>query len=130
MPAHEHPPQLHHLLRQVDKGWLVGSSDAAVTFTYILGICFVTGMFGMMATDWNTQLVLWLCCTGFAVIAMLVAAIIRDDFEARLVNHLRYTTGNTGGRTFRHAPDTFRGSLMPRISAFELLQPIGGTPRQ
>ena len=77
-------------------------------------------MFGMMATEWKTEVVLWLCCAGFAVIAMLISAIIRDAFETRLVEHLLFSAPE--GKQYTALHPAAGATLMPRVSLFDLMQ--------
>eukprot|EP00961_Rhodomonas_salina_P229233 3098305-Rhodomonas_salina.1 len=45
----------HHMLHLTARRWSFGSDDFALTATYILGVVFLTAMFGAMATDWDVQ---------------------------------------------------------------------------
>lgn len=114
------PPsrEAHHMFHRSASMWTLGSTDSALIFTYILGILYIAAMFSAMATDWDVQSILWFCCAGFALIAMLVSTIVRDAFEDTLVKHLY---------DFKSAPDT-RGTyarapvgLMPRMTLYDLV---------
>jgi hypothetical protein len=126
VPRH-HAARTHHMFHRVPGPWGVRSVETATVVAYILGIGFVTGMFAMMATDWDVQSVLWGSSAGVAVVAMLISMVLRGTFEDMLCQRLRFCKRETptGFQVYSRVP-TNGPALMPRLTLLELLRDAPG----
>ena len=113
----------HHMFHRVPGPWGPRSVEAMTTVYYITGLAFVTGMFAVMATDWDVQGVLWGSSAGVAVVAMLVSMVLRGTFEDMLCQRLRFCKRETptGLQAYARVPTSAPG-LMPRLTLLELLR--------
>lgn len=113
--------------------WSFGSDDFALTATYILGVVFLTAMFGAMATDWDVQSIMWFSCGGFSILAMVISTVLRDAFERNIADSMRYfkqiDIRDVNGQ-YVNANAQYRaasagrgrlGGLMPRLNAMDIL---------
>lgn len=58
------------------------TGDTAVILFYIITELLLAGMFALMAVGEGTELTLWGCCCGFALIALLLALVLHEQFDA------------------------------------------------
>lgn len=106
----------HIFMESIIPRWLQG--DTGVLVFYITAEAIVTGMFVLMYLNEESLLTLLGACGGFAVLAVLLALLLRMNFDAFLMEtavHFR------PGRR-RHFGLTGAYSLMPRLNPYELVR--------